>query len=159
MNHYNLKFKCLTTKDKPVVAEMYTKTFPELPREDLDISWDYRSKADSYGIWDGAQMAGFVLASFNRRSGSSMYIEYFALEEAYRGNGLGTQLLQDYLKEFLTEKGSIHLYPMDENLTRWYVRNGFTESNKGYYVIHTYETRSKQGKCQMPNAKCQKATK
>jgi ribosomal protein S18 acetylase RimI-like enzyme len=138
-----MKFKRLCQKDKPAVAHMYKKTFPEIPLEDLDISWEYRSQPDSYGIWDDGKLAGFVLASFHTRSGSSMYIDFFALDEAYRGNGIGTQLVQDFLCDLLKKNGSIHLFPRNEIVAKWYMRNGFRESTKGYYVCHSYQTRSK----------------
>lgn len=136
-----MKFKRLCQKDKSTVAQMYKKTFPELPLEDLDISWDYRSPYDSYGFWDGDVLAGFVLASFHTSSGGSMYIDYFAIDEAYRGNGLGTQLVQEFLSSLVEKNGSIHLFPRNETVAKWYMRNGFRESTKGYYVCHSYQTR------------------
>lgn len=123
------------------MTHMYKKTFPEIPMEDLDISWEYRSHPDSYGIWDGQKLAGFVIASFHTRSGGSMYIDFFALDEAYRGNGLGTQLVQEFLSGLVEKNGSIHLFPRNEAVAQWYVRNGFRESNNGYYVSHGYPTR------------------
>ena len=138
-----MKFKRLCQKDKLAVGQIYKKTFPEIPMEDLDISWDYRSRPDSYGIWDGDKLAGFVLASFHTRSGGSMYIDFFALDESYRGNGLGTQLVQDFLSSLKKQNASIHLFPRNETVAKWYVRNGFRESTNGYYVWHSYQTRSK----------------
>ena len=137
-----MKFKQLCQKDKATVAQVYKKTFPEIPMEDLDISWEYRSHPDSYGIWDGQKLAGFVIASFHTRSGGSMYIDFFALDEAYRGNGLGTQLVQEFLNGLVEKNGSIHLFPRNETVAKWYMRNGFRESNNGYYVCHGYPTRS-----------------
>jgi len=136
-----MKFKHLCQKDKATVAHLYKKTFPELPMEDLDISWEYRSHTDSYGFWDGNVLAGFVLASFHTSSGGSMYIDYFALDESYRGNGLGTQLVQEFLSRLVEKNGSIHLFPRNETVAKWYMRNGFRESTKGYYVCHSYNTR------------------
>ena len=142
-----MKFKLLTQHHKPAVSDIFVKTFPEIPVEDLNISWNSRSKEDSYGIWLGHdnqdKMIGFVVASFHTSSASSMYIDFFAIDEAYRGNGLGTQLLQDFLGSFLAKTGSIHLYPRNPTVAKWYEKNGFRESTKGYYVCHTYETRSK----------------
>ena len=137
-----MKFKQLCQKDKATVRQLYKKTFPEISLEDLDISWDYRSRPDSYGFWDGEKLAGFVLASFHTRSGGSMYIDFFALDEPYRGNGLGTQLVQGFLSGLVEKNGSIHLFPRNETVAKWYVRNGFRESNNGYYVCHSYGTRA-----------------
>lgn len=139
-----MKFKRLTQHHKAAVRAIFTKTFPEIPLEDLNISWSSRSKADSYGIWNGGperHLIGFVIASFHTSSASSMYVDFFALDEAYRGNGLGTQLLQDFLGLLVAKTGSIHLYPRNPIVAKWYEKNGFRESTKGYYVCHTYKTR------------------
>jgi ribosomal protein S18 acetylase RimI-like enzyme len=138
-----MKFKQLCQKDKATVAHLYKKTFPEIPVEDLDISWENRSRPDSYGFWDGQTLAGFVIASFHTRSGGSMYIDFFALDESYRGNGLGTQMVQEFLGGLVEKNGSIHLFPRNDTVAKWYARNGFRESTNGYYVCHSYATRSK----------------
>ena len=138
-----MNFKRLTQHHKRAVRAIFVKTFPEIPLEDLNISWNSRSKADSYGIWLGHSLAGFIIASFHTSSASSMYVDFFALDEAYRGNGLGTKLLQDFLGHLVTKTGSIHLYPRNPSVAKWYAQNGFRESTKGYYVCHTYKTRSK----------------
>jgi len=78
----------------------------------------------------------------HKRSGSSLYIDYFALDESYRGNGFGTQLLTYFLNLFLETKGSIHLFPLNDTIANWYIKYGFQRSGKGYYVIHSHKTRS-----------------
>jgi hypothetical protein len=133
-----LTFRVLTSKDRAYVVSLFDKCF-DLPLEDLDISWDYRSRSNSFGFWKSDVMVGFVLGSYHRRSGNSLYIDYFALDESVRGNGLGTQILQSFLANF---EGSVHLFPISQAIANWYVRNGFKNSNKGYYVYNTYKLRS-----------------
>lgn len=133
-----LTFRVLTSKDKAAVSSLFEKCF-ELPLEDLSVSWNYRSRSHSFGFWKSDVMVGFVLGSYHRRSGSSLYIDYFALDEAVRGNGIGTQILQAFLANF---EGSVHLFPISSDIASWYRRNGFRNSNKGYYVYNTYNLRS-----------------
>jgi len=137
-----LTFHVLTTKDRAAVIPLFQKCF-ELPLEDLDISWNYRSRKDSYGFWKGGDLVGFALGSYHRRSGGSLYIDYFALDESVRGNGLGTQILQAFLANF---EGSVHLFPISETIAAWYSRNGFRKSGGGYYVYNTIGLRSQAHK-------------
>lgn len=132
-----VEFRILTNKDKEAVSRIFEQCF-ELPLEDLEISWNYRSKPNSFGFWQG-KMVGFVLGSYHRRSGESLYIDYLALDESIRGKGLGTEIIQTFLSKF---EGSVHLFPVSDTIAGWYLRNGFKESNKGYYVYHTYDLRS-----------------
>ena len=154
------------------VKDLFKKTF-SIPVGDLYISWYERSKKDSIGIFvrceagtrceaggceaggceEGTRceagqnelLIGFVIASFSKSSGKSMYIDYFALAEEYRGGGLGTKLLLDLVTECYDMRGSIHLYPEREDIVSWYERNGFLETRGGYYVFHSYNTR-RQGR-------------
>ena len=142
MHISSLSFKHLTDKDLPEIQALFKKAFPDLPEEDLEISWNYRSVTDSYGILFKKTLIGFILASYHKHSGSSLYIDYFALDERYRGNGFGTQLLTYFLTLFLETKGSIHLFPLNDTIANWYIKYGFQQSGKGYYVIHSHKTRS-----------------
>ena len=135
----SLTFRSLTSKDKATVVALFEKCF-DLPLTDLDISWDYRSRSNSFGFWKNGLMVGFALGSYHLRSGGSLYIDYFALDETVRGNGLGTQILQGFLANF---EGSVHLFPISSDIAAWYTRNGFRNSNKGYYVYNTYKLRSR----------------
>ena len=137
---FNLTFHVLTEKNKSAVKEIYANSFLDLPLEDLEISWDYRSKENSIGFWYKSELIGFAIASYHKRSGGSLYIDYFAIDSKYRGKGIGSEIIRAFLS---TIQGSIHLYPLNDNLVKWYEHNGFTESNKGYYVYHTYSTRAR----------------
>ena len=134
-----LQFRILASKDKEVVTTLFKKSFA-FPLEDLEISWDYRSRSHSYGFWKGGHLLGFALGSYHRRSGDSLYIDYFALDESVRGNGLGTQILQAFLANF---EGSVHLFPISQAIADWYSSNGFRKSGGGYYVYNTYGLRSR----------------
>jgi ribosomal protein S18 acetylase RimI-like enzyme len=131
----------LTDKDFPSVEKLFLNTFPHTPDGDLLISWEFRSKKDSLGIFDGEGLVGFIIASFHRSSGKSLYVDYFALQPEYRGSGLGTQLLLQLVTEAYDSNGSIHLYPERGQLISWYERNGFRKTHGGYYVFHSYKTR------------------
>jgi GNAT superfamily N-acetyltransferase len=135
-----LRFHELTEKNKEAVREIYASSFPDLSLEDLEISWDYRSKADSIGFWYKSKLIGFAIASYHTRSGGSLYIDYFAIHKDHRGKGIGSEIIKGFLS---TIQGSVHLFPINEDLAHWYEQNGFKESNKGYYVYHTYPTRNR----------------
>lgn len=134
-----LQFRILTSLHKPLVVGLFQKCF-EMPLKDLETSWKYRSYKDSFGFWKGETLVGFAIGSYHKCSGSSLYIDYFALDESVRGNGLGTQILRAFLENY---EGSIHLFPITEALATWYSRNGFRKSTKGYYVYNTYALRSR----------------
>ena len=135
-----LRFCRLTSKDKQLVASLFRKCFPESDLEDMKVSWKYRSSKDSFGFWQGDKLVGFAIGSYHSCSGSSLYIDYFALDDSVRGKGLGTEILRSFLGNF---EGSVHLFPISEAIARWYGRNGFSKSTKGYYVFHTYGTRGR----------------
>ena len=135
-----LEFRRLASKDKELVASLFRKCFPAYSLEDMKLSWKYRSHKDSFGFWQGDNFVGFAIGSYHSRSGSSLYIDYFALDDTIRGKGVGTEIIKTFLENF---EGSVHLYPISEAIARWYGRNGFRKSNKGYYVFHTYGTRSR----------------
>ena len=134
-----LTFRILASNDKEAVVALFQKCF-DLPVSDLDISWNYRSRKDSYGFWKGGDLVGFALGSYHRRSGGSLYIDYLGLDESVRGNGVGTQILQAFLANF---EGSVHLFPISQKIAAWYSRNGFRNSGGGYYVYNTYKLRSR----------------
>jgi ribosomal protein S18 acetylase RimI-like enzyme len=140
----------LTQSDYSTVKDIFSKSFTEdiCTLDDLAISWEQRSKPDSFGFFiktggwfNSLKMIGFVIASFSTSTGSSMYIDYFALSPEMRGTGVGTMVLTNLLKKCYESRGSIHLYPARDELVDWYERNGFRRSTKDYYVFHSHGTR------------------
>jgi len=138
----------LRQSDFPAVKEMFQESF-SIPLEDLMISWAERSPKNSIGIFVEGKLVGFVIASYHRSSGASMYIDYFALNPEYRGKGVGTNFLLQLVTECYDSNGSIHLYPEREELIPWYERNGFRKTHGGYYVFHSYKTRAQHAVHQM----------
>lgn len=138
----NFQQKPLEESDFARVELLFIKTFPTIPTEDLYISWEFRSKKHSMGIVLSDRLVGFVICSYHRSSGKSLYVDYFALEPDYRGSGLGTQFLLQLVTETFDSNGSIHLYPARGQLVSWYERNGFRKTHGGYYVFHSYKTRA-----------------
>ena len=139
--------------DYSAVRALFVETFT-MPLGDLHISWSGRSKKDSIGIFlradstagsEAEALIGFMIASFSRSSGTSMYVDYFAIAKEYRGSGLGTKLLLDLVTECYDMRGSLHLYPERDDIVPWYERNGFRETRGGYYVFHSYNTRMQGG--------------
>jgi ribosomal protein S18 acetylase RimI-like enzyme len=157
---FTMRPRCLRETDFAAVEELFEMTFPKIPLEDLFVSWEFRSRENSIGIFctegTGAEgteakgtgakgtgaLIGFVIASYHRSSGQSLYIDYFALNPEYRGYGIGTNFLLQVVTHAFDSNGSIHLYPEREELVPWYERNGFRKTHGGYYVFHSYKTRA-----------------
>lgn len=139
----HLEIQELTDEDYDQVARIFRASFKEdtYPMEDLKTSWDYRSPPDSLGFFVGPHMIGFVLASFHKKNGSNMYIDYIALDTSYRGMGLGSRLMSRLIEKCYKEGGSIHLYPERGSLHAWYERFGFYKTAKNYFVFHSHGTR------------------
>jgi len=124
------------------VKVLFRKSFDErYSDEDLEISWIERSNPDSFGFFYEGNLVGFVIASFHLQNKWSMYIDYLALDPKFRGSGVGSFLLKKLLEKCYKNNGSIHLYPERPELLSWYSRHGFHQTNKNYYVFHSYNTR------------------
>ena len=141
--------KQLSQENFAEVEKLFAATFPATPLGDFLLSWNARSAKHSVGIFKEDELIGFVIASYHRSSGASMYIDYFALRPEFRGSGLGTNFLLELVTECFDSKGSIHLYPEREELVSWYERNGFRKTHGGYYVFHSYTTRAQHAVHQM----------
>ena len=111
------------------------------PEDDLKVSWDYRSHENSFGFLLKGKLFGFVLASFHKKNGKNMYIDYIALAPEFRGNGLGSSLMTLLIKKCYKEGGSLHLFPERQSLHAWYERYGFYKTTKNYLTFHSYGTR------------------
>jgi ribosomal protein S18 acetylase RimI-like enzyme len=132
----------LTEDDFSTIEKLFVVTFPHTPEGDFLISWEFRSKENSMGIFNAEGLVGFVIASYHRSSGTSLYIDYFALKPEYRGSGIGTNFLLQLVTDAFDSNSSIHLYPERNELVPWYERNGFRNTHGGYYVFHSYKTRA-----------------
>lgn len=141
-----LEIEELTDEDYDDVKRIFRASFKEetYPMEDLETSWDYRSPPDSLGFFVGRRMIGFVIASFHKKNGPNMYIDYIALDTSFRGMGIGSKLMSTLIEKCYKEGGSIHLYPERSSLHSWYERHGFYKSSKNYFVFHSYGTRQQR---------------
>lgn len=136
--------RILTEEDFPRVEELFRESFPQFDIKDLNITWEYRSRNDCLGILDeltGERLIGFIIASYHAKNHENMYIDYIAFEEAARGKGLGTKLLQNILRTKYQQRSSVHLSPANDALVDWYMKHGFNQSTERYYVFHSYGTR------------------
>ena len=127
------------------IREIYHDAFDSyhLPVEDLGVSWRKRSAPDSYGIFspDG-DLLGFAIVSFHKKNGTNRYLDYLAIHSAFRGQDLGSTLLNFLIDDCRAKKTSIHLYPVDsDRIKAWYKSHGFRETADGYMNLHFYETR------------------
>ena len=131
----------LKSSDFSEVEEVFKQSFPRIPVKDLHTSWSYRSKKNTIGLFIGDSLIGFMIASIHKSSGNSLYVDYVAITEEYRGSGIGTDMILQLVTECYDNNGSIHLFPEREDIVPWYERNGFRKTHGGYYVFHSYSTR------------------
>jgi len=111
---------------------------------DLNICWKDRSKPNSIGLFLNNNLIAFVISSFHTENGpNNMYIDYIAVDNKYRGLGIGTFILEGMVDRARRNRSSIHLYPERPALFDWYERIGFSETYGRYYNFHSYETRSR----------------
>jgi len=127
------------------VKAIYRDTFnrTEFKISDLNTSWYYRCKEESYGFFLNNILIGFIICSYHIQNKGNLYVDYIAFDKQYRGKGLGTVILKDMLCEFKKVNRSVHLYPERPELWPWYGRLGFQMTNNGFMNFHSYETRSK----------------
>jgi len=107
----------------------------------LNISWNDRCKDESYAILDSDKLIGFIITSYHKKNKQNMYIDYIAIDKAYRGKGIGSKYLSDMLHGLKEQRRSVHLYPERKELNGWYERLGFYKTHDGYYNFHSYDTR------------------
>ena len=143
MDTINIHIRQLSGSHYEKVKDIFQKAFDKnkYPEEDLETSWIERSHPDSFGFFVNERIIGFVIASYHSRNGSNMYIDYLALLPEFRGSGIGSILLRRLIERRYAVRGSLHLYPERDELLGWYKRHGFNETNKNYYVFHSYGTR------------------
>ena len=137
----------LTEKHYRAVRALFKETFDPavFNTHSLNSSWYYRSKEDSLAFLDSSskKFIGFIITSYHRRNNDNLYVDYVALDPLYRGKGIGTAIVKEFLEEIKKDKRSIHLYPERRELHGWYERLGFYKTHDGYYNFHSYETRAR----------------
>ena len=116
--------------DFPAVKRIYGEAFDMTVNnlDDLQVSWDTRSRENSYGIFTQDTLSGFVLGSFHKKSGANLYIDYIAVDVESRGQGLGTQLIHHLIDKCSREHRGMHLFPDSFELAAWYKTFGFYET-------------------------------
>jgi len=135
----------LTDSHYRAVKAIYRDTFDrtEFQIKDLNTSWYYRCKEESYGFFLDRTLIGFIITSYHVKNKDNIYVDYIAFHKDYRGKGLGTAVLNDMLKGFKEVGRSVHLYPERPDLWPWYGRLGFQMTHDGFMNFHSYDTRSK----------------
>jgi ribosomal protein S18 acetylase RimI-like enzyme len=141
----NMQIQPLRESDYRTVKGIFRNTFDrtEFPVSDLNISWYNRNKEESLGFFLKGVLIGFLISSFHTLNKDNLYVDYIAFDEAYRGKGIGTQLLSGLLIEIKKNNRSVHLYPERPELWPWYQRLGFQRTHNGYFNFHSYNTRSR----------------
>jgi ribosomal protein S18 acetylase RimI-like enzyme len=136
----------LAEKYKFKVYELFVDNWPKKSESDFENSWDGRNDETSVVILSATEgtrgmFLGFVITSYYKRNGDNLYIDYIALTNKCKGNGIGSSILASFVNKAFANRSSIHLWPDKDELVAWYERHGFSNTNDGYYNFHSYETR------------------
>jgi len=136
----------LVDRDYRNVKQIFVDHFKnELPVRDLGISFDGRLAERSLGYFTDegcTDMVGFQIISSHVKNKANLYLDYIAISTKYQGSGFGTAIMWRLVKQVMSNKESIHLYPANKRLADWYKRFGFYYTNGGYLNFHSYNTRT-----------------
>lgn len=142
----SLFIRPLKDSDYRKVKEIFIDNFKDrIPIRDIGISFDKRDAQRSMGYYeteDSSEMIGFHIMSTNTRNKGNVYLDYIAISPRYQRCGYGTQMMWRIVRDTFRDNESIHLYPFDERLARWYRKFGFYHTHDGYLNFHSYHTRS-----------------
>jgi ribosomal protein S18 acetylase RimI-like enzyme len=134
----------LSDKFKSQVKTLWKIRWPDKSDDDFERSWANRDKSASLAVLHKRSLVGFVIASKHITTRHNLYIDYIALTDECRGQGIGSEILHSYVLAAYKNKGSVHLWPEKSELLPWYTRQGFSPSYDGYYNFHSYETRQQE---------------
>jgi len=135
----------LCAQDYRSVKDIFENAFDThlKPITDLGISWKYRSKPHSLGVFRSGDLLGFAIVSFHTKNGINRYVDYLAVHSSFRGHDIGSMLLKAIISECHAGHTSVHLYPLPfPKLVAWYKSHGFYDTYGGYLNLHSYDTRS-----------------
>jgi ribosomal protein S18 acetylase RimI-like enzyme len=139
----------LTQKHYRAVRALFKGSFDSesFSVHSLNISWHNRSTEESYAFLDPrdhTKVIGFIITSYHIQNKDNLYVDYIALDSSYRGKGIGTEIVSEFLEDIKKHRRSIHLYPARKELHGWYERLGFYKTHNGYYNFHSYDTRTQK---------------
>ncbi len=125
------------------LQDIYIEAFPPEERRPwpqlLERAFDNSDSFILYAIMDGEIVAGLVTVWHLR---SARYIEHFAIEPEYRGNGAGTAVLAMLVsmspQPLLLEVEPAHTGDTARRRIGFYRRNGFTDHPDFNYIQPPY---------------------
>ncbi len=99
---------------------------------------DYGTETENEFVIDEntGEIVGIIFWERNDGTNPFVVINSFEVNKNYRGKGLGTTILQEFMKD----KEKIFLHYKDEKAKKFYVKNGFREIvNVPKYVYYKQE--------------------
>ena len=106
-------------------------------RADMKQAWLKCDMDQSFALHYNSIMIGFVLIQTDPRC---HYISYIAIDNEWKGNGLGTTLMKHVMEKALSEGKSLEVVPLLETI-QWYKNLGFKQLRNHLYVFHRHGTR------------------
>ena len=134
-------------KDIFVISSLYESAFPDDEKAPF-LSLIERAKKDNVdfiGYFDEDKFIGFT---YLIHENDLHYIFYFAIVEECRNKGYGTDILNILKEQYKDESIFFEIETLDVNADNYeerkrrkdfYIRNGFKESDYGYYFYVDYE--------------------
>ena len=143
----------LDTQDLPAVLELYERAFPENERSPLDpMLEDDTGSAEILSAHTEVGYCGFICIL---QCNDIVHIIYFAVEEQFRGQGMGTQILEQIVQEYPGKRVIVDIEMPEEGVENnaqrirrkaFYLRCGFLENDFSYNWRETnYTVLSKGG--------------
>ncbi|WKS95132.1 GNAT family N-acetyltransferase [Riemerella columbina] len=118
-----------------LVYQSYCQAFPEDERRSKSQFWALvknQPLASAHAIFQGDDMVGYLILW---TVSAGIFIEHFEIFPAYRGQNLGSQVLQSLGTQFGTvilETEPPHLNSIAERRLNFYIRNGFVVIDTDY---------------------------
>lgn len=124
---------------------LYENAFPIVERKPLKVLKGIveSGNGELLGIYKENEFCGFLFSVFDKKF---VLIDYFAVDEACRGKGIGGKALKEIKERY---KGKIVILEIEalnekainalqrENRKRFYLRNGFVETKIKVYIYQT----------------------
>jgi GNAT superfamily N-acetyltransferase len=100
-------------------------------------AWANRCTPKTVGYWDNEELVAAAIVT--SRLKGIYKLEYIFTNPLRKGEGIGTQLLQDVIDQC----SNLHLLAAeDERVHAWYIKNGFHATSANIFTHYPYNLRS-----------------
>ncbi len=141
MNDIHIRFCIIPKEDILIIIPLLKKLGSENVSEALLKERSLEMAQQNYkcvGIYDGDKLMGICGMWFQTRhySGKSLEVDHVVIDEAYRNQGIGSQLMEfvyDYAKKKTCNWIELNTYVSNFPSHKFYYNQGFVA--KGYHFV------------------------